>query len=244
MKKNLYLLLILFLLFTTGCSCQYNLIIENDIYKEEIKLIGENNDEINSFNNDWKISIDKEEFNHPGDPESEPSITKGTYTYKLSGNTLTFTNDFTIDNYPNSSAVSACYRQLTVEKYNDSIIISSSPEIDCFNRYPPLNELTVNITVDTQVISNNADSVNNNTYTWNLTRNNNKKAINIVLKNENNIINIPTNNGNTISNNNIKPSNNISDYTLYIVLAIILVLFLLGYLIFNIIKNKEDVMDD
>ena len=34
------------------------------------------------------------------------------------------------------------------------------------------------------------------------------------------------------------------DYTLYIVLAIILVIFLLSYFIFKKIKNREDVMDD
>lgn len=34
------------------------------------------------------------------------------------------------------------------------------------------------------------------------------------------------------------------DYTLYIVLAIVLIIFFIGYFIFNKIKNKEDVMDD
>lgn len=240
MKEKVLTVVLVILLFTTGCSCEYNLKIENDLYKEEIKLFSNDKEEINSFNNNWEIPTNKSEYNRPGDPDSTPSISNGKYKYQLTENNLLFSNDFKIIDYSNSSAVSVCYNQFAVEEYDNSIIISTSQEIDCFNKYPTLDKITINITVDRPVKSNNADIVNNNIYTWNITKNNNKRAVNLVLENDNNV-NAPTNSSNTEDS---APYNKKHDYSLYIVLIIILIIFLLGYLIFKKIKNREDSMDD
>ena len=45
MKKRI-LILITILLLTTGCTCEYNLTIEENTYKEEIIITGETKEEI------------------------------------------------------------------------------------------------------------------------------------------------------------------------------------------------------
>ena len=58
------------LLLTTGCECEYNLTIDGNTYKEEINIIGETNEEIDSFKNNWKIPIDKDKYNSISESDS------------------------------------------------------------------------------------------------------------------------------------------------------------------------------
>ena len=105
MKKKLLIVIVL-ALFLTGCSCTYNLTISNDKYSEEVIITGDTNDEVNSFNRTWEISTDKNEFNVGTDPSSEEKPTGKVYQFNVSNNILTFKNDFTQDEFRNSSAVS------------------------------------------------------------------------------------------------------------------------------------------
>ena len=171
MKKRI-LLIITILLFTTGCTCEYNLTIDDNIYKEEIILTGESSDEIATFNNDWKVPIDKDIYNLGLDPSTKSTDQSDLYNYKLRGSNLTFTYDFTKSQFENATSVSSCYDKLTVSNYGDSLVISTSQKVLCFDKYPPLTNIKVNITVTSEVINNNADSIKGNTYTWNITRDN------------------------------------------------------------------------
>ena len=139
------------LLLLTGCTCEYNLTIDNNVYKEEINLTGENNEETSNINNKWKVPVDKDEYNKGGDPESNSYISGDIYEYKVTGNILKFNYDFTKSTYPNSSAVSNCYDKLTVLNYENSTVISTSSKATCFDEYPLLTSITVNIKVDKPV---------------------------------------------------------------------------------------------
>ena len=239
MKKKILIISTL-ILFATGCNCEYNLNIENNVYKEEVILMGEDASEVYSFNKKWEIPVDKDEYNVGLDPQSDSIDSSDIYTYKLSGNNLTFSHNFTKNEYAKSSAVSNCYDMLTVSNYSDSIIISSSQNVKCFDRYPSLNNVTVNIKVDKKVTSNNADNLNGNTYTWQLNKNNvNNKSINLVLENKS----TESDDSSNSSSNNVITKKE-QDYTLYIFSGILLVIMLIGYFIFNKIKNKNDQMDD
>ena len=167
MKKRI-LVLIIILLLTTGCTCQYNLTIENNVYKEEVIIYGENSEEISNFNLKWQVPVDKDEYNRGGDPSTEIEVDGDIYNYNLSENSLKFNYDFTKSSIINSSAVSNCYNKLTITNYNETIIISTSQKATCYDKYPTLSNLRVNIKVDKPVISNNADSVSGNTYIWNI----------------------------------------------------------------------------
>ena len=133
MKKRIIFLIIL-LLITTGCTCQYDLTIENGVYKEKVTLTADNDEEAANFNNEWKIVTDKEEYEIGlgSDGGYEP---KGDlYSYNLTGNNLTFTHDFTKNEYSNSTAAYNCYKLLTVSNYSESIIISTSQKALCFEK--------------------------------------------------------------------------------------------------------------
>lgn len=237
MKKRIIPLIII-LLLTTGCTCEYNLTIDGNTYKEKITIIGENSEEITSFNNNWQISINKEDNNTPGDPESNPENDGNIYKYNLSGDKLTFNYDFIGNEFANSMAVSNCYDKLTITNYNQTTIISTSPKAKCYEENPPLTNVKVTIKVDRKVISNNADSISGNTYIWNITKENaSSKSINLVLDN---------NKENTLSssqmeNNEITSKKN--DYTICIFLIIIVLIIFLGYKWFMKFKDKNNNID-
>jgi len=241
MKKRI-LLIISLLLFATGCTCEYNLTIENNTYKEEITLTGETSEETSNFNNKWNIPVDIDEHNKPGDPESNIDFEGDVYKYNLNGNTIKFNYDFTKNEYSKSTAVLNCYNKLTVSNYENSIVISTSSKAECFDKYPPLTSIKVNIKTNKKVTSNNADSINGNIYTWNITKENaNNKPINLVLENQE--LN-KDNGGQNLPNNNLSKKEKKSDYIMYIFLGILLVVMLSVYFIINKIKNKSDNMDD
>ena len=74
MKKRI-IMLILVIFLTTGCTCEYNLTIDNNTYKEEIVLTSSDSEELTNFNNEWQIPIDKEIYqNISGDPSTETNI--------------------------------------------------------------------------------------------------------------------------------------------------------------------------
>lgn len=237
MKKRIILLIII-LLLTTGCTCEYNLTIDGNTYKEKITIIGENSEEISSFNNEWKISVDKENNNTPGDPESNPDNNRNVYKYNLSDNELIFNYDFIGSEFANSMAVSNCYDKLTITNYNKTTIISTSPKANCFKNNPPLNNVKVKISVDREVINNNADSISGNTYIWNITKENaSSKSINLVLDNSEEDINLPSSSNKTTINEKK------NDYTIYIFLIAIVLIILLGYKWFMKFKDKNNNID-
>ena len=236
MKKKIYFLLSL-LLFTTGCSCEYNLKIENNTFKENINLISTDENDLNAFNRNWQIPIDKDEYNIGTDPDSENTISGKLYNQKLSGNNLQFNYDFSLSEFNKSSAISNCYNTFNVNNYGNRIIISTSQNAICFDKYPTLDTININITVDRTVKSSNADSINGKTYTWILTRSNHNKGINLVLeKDQTNNDNLPSG-----SNNNINRRK--KDYTMYILSGILLIVFLIGYIIYKKITSKDDSID-
>lgn len=239
MKKRI-IVLVISLLLMTGCTCEYNLTIDNSNYQESISINGTTNDEIIHFNNDWKVPIDKNEYNNiSGEPGTKVEIDTDIYQYKLTGNNLTFTNDFTKSNLNNSTAISICYDKVTIQNYEDSIIISTSNKVQCFNKYPSLTNIKINITTDKPVKKHNADSVNKNTYTWNISQNDSEsKPINMIINNK---YSEPSKESQSSQTDN---KNNKKDYSLYILCGILLIIVLIGYLIIKKIKKNSDDMDE
>ena len=146
------------------------------------------------------------------------------YNYNFNNNRLTFSNEFNRDNYQNSTAVSACYKTLSIANYNGNTIISTNNRAECFDAYPSLSSLTINIIVDKKVTSNNADKVNGNTYTWNINRNNKNKGINLTFADKDND---KTTEEEAVEKNIVIKK----DYTMYIFAGILLVIVLIIYLI-------------
>lgn len=237
--KNRIMFLMIALLLMTGCTCEYNLTIDDNVYHEQLNIVGSSNEEIISLNNKWQIPVNRDEYKNISiDPDTNIKITGDIYEYKLFGNKLTFNYDFTKSSFANSSAISVCYDKVTVNNYQDSIVVSTSNKVKCFDSYPSLTSVKINIKIDKPVTTHNADSVNNNVYTWNLTRNNSSnKGINVIIENETKDLSSTDNSSTNNNKSGMKEKKN--DYTLYIFCGILLVIFLIGYFIFKN-KAKED----
>ena len=237
MKRIRLLILLVMMFFITGCSCEYNLTIDDDTYKENIIVTGLDPDEIIEFNNAKEIPIDKNNYN----VELEDSETEfDTYKYVLTGSNYLYDYSFDIYNYSNSTAVSRCFNTFVAEEYEEDIVISTSTGATCFDEYPNLDNLVVNITVDREVESNNADKVNGKTYTWYINRDNaSDKSINMILNNEEIIIDEESQTTTLPTEDTI-----IFSSEMYIFAAILLVVFLIVYVIVYAIKSKDDYIDE
>lgn len=236
-KKTLIIIMILF--FTTGCTCEYNLTINENNYSEKITLIAENSEEIKEFDNKWNIPVDKDEYEMISQSDSNNIDIKNVYNYKLSNSNLILNYDFSKSNYDTSTAASICYKKLTFKDYEGTTIISTSEKNNCFDKYPPLTNIKVKIVVDREVISNNADEVNGKTYIWNITKDNaNDKSINLVLKNDVSESSGSENNKNTSNKNSI-----LNQYALYIFLAVLVLIIYLVYKWFMNFKEKNNKID-
>lgn len=240
MKKNKVLIMLFVLFFLTGCSCEYNLTIDNSLYKEKVSFSNLNSDEIIELNSTKMIPVDKDSYDVELDSNIIENIEK--YNYFLTDNNYFYSYDFTNNNYSNSTAVSRCFETFVVEEYDGEIIISTSDGATCFDKYPNLDDLIINITIDREVISNNADKVNGNTYTWNIDRTNaSSKSINIILTTENVIDNSDEANA---SKATAEEENILSFPEMYILAFVLFIVLLIGYAIVNIIKNKDDYIDE
>lgn len=240
MNKKIFVLFIL--LFMTGCSCEYSLTIDGNNYKENIVLTSDNSNEISSFNNKWVIPSDKDNYIESSVSDSEIDDYSNIYDYNLSNNKLSFNYDFSKSNYSNSTAVFKCYNRLSVIDYDLTTIISTNEKNDCFNKYPPLSSIKVTIYVDRDVISNNADMVNGNTYVWNINKNNaDSKSINLVLDNNSKLVN--DDNETIDEDKNINNKFSLDNYILYIFLFVIVLIIYFGYKWFMKFKEKNNDID-
>ncbi len=151
MKKLIMLFVIIML---TGCTINYNITINEDDIKENVKIIvpmietdedtfGE---QINNFTNGYNIKTSTENDNYIA--------------------TLNKTYDFT--NYNNSTFMNKCYDEVTINNTNSDITIKTSEAFHCIEMEDDFEaqQVTINIKTKLKVKDNNADKVNGNTYTW------------------------------------------------------------------------------
>lgn len=237
MKKRICIIIVLFL-FTTGCTCEYNLTIDGSKYDEEIRITADNEEEKTNLNMEWEIPIDKEEYNnYPGDSDTKFEYENGIYEFSINDDTLIFNNLFnTRTKYSNSTAVSICYDLLSVERYNDSVSISTSKIVKCFEKYNELQKVVVNIKTTGTVTYNNADSINNGVYSWYINKEDTEdKEISLIIKDKENTSE-PTEKPTTKEEK--------KNYSLYIFLGVLLIFMLLGYAIFSIFKKNSNKMND
>jgi len=199
MKKTLILLG--FLIMMTGCTLDYNLVISEKTFEENILILEDNTQNWNKicetdgvftykeridFLRDYPVALYKNAEMDPYDPTIE--IDGVDYYEKEKVNDyesygLKMSSSGKIANMNDLRSLSYCYDIARVINNKDEYIISTSFKNNCFDKYPLLDELNINITTDMKVTSNNADSVNGDTYTWKITRSNySDKSISLAMQ--------------------------------------------------------------
>ena len=140
-------------------------------------------------------------------------------------------------------SVKNAYRSVFVQhdrKEKNIVLSTDSSGCLLFQQYKTLNSLKVNITSIYKVLESNADSVNGNVYSWNLTRNNNK---NIYIKYDTTVSGGVVKDENTDNDTEedeeiVEEEKSDTKVSLYAILVIILAM--LVFIIFVIVISKLD----
>ena len=189
MKKKLKLVFLILLL--TGCDVTYNLEISSKGYFENIDIISNRNSDIIEYtipayfgdieyedvNANYFEKIDGIEY-YNSKVSKEGEFTKINYNYK-----------FDVNTFSRSNFLSSSYNTIIFKKYdynNESddseqeyMLFTTDDNFIIFDKFAQIENVKVNITCHYEVISSNADEVNENVYTWYLTKDN-LKSINMV----------------------------------------------------------------
>lgn len=175
-KKILLLIIILFSL--TGCTVEYNVEINTNSIKEDNIVY------INNSNKDnIKQKVEELVNNYTG-PTNSLGMYEQTIVEKNNNFGMSYKKEYSdIEDYNNSLSFSLCYDNYKLIKEKEKIIISTSERFNCFNKYKELDNVTINIKSNLDVLSSNADVINDNIYTWHINKENaSNKNINIVFK--------------------------------------------------------------
>lgn len=216
--KRMILLFLLFLL-TTGCSVEYNLIInEDETINESFSVLqpnnlwGNNREEIEEQLY-WTLVFAKDEtepayfYNHEQILGDINSGVKYSYNFRS-------IEGFKAD----SEVLKNCFEDYDI-RFDNSILQINLNEFKCEKVSGDNFDLKINIVVDGTAIGGNYDQKNGNKYTWNI---NSKDNVNIVL-----------------SLNTMQKEVN-SDIKLIGIITLVVLIIIIGILSFAYIKNRRN----
>lgn len=189
MKKVKLLFLFTFVCLLSGCTAEYNVEIYNDEVRVDSSLVERNPSrwEESVFNISYREMID---WKTTGDEDSP--VAEG--IYKISADNelgMGLKNKYKLlGEYKNSPGIKACYQYFNIIEEEENIILSTSVKNTCFDEYPMLDNITINLKTNHKVVSSNADLVNGYHYTWNLSSQNKDDAgISLIIKKDEYIFN-------------------------------------------------------
>ena len=160
-KKKLFLLLILFLI--SGCSVNYDLIIDNDSISEDVYIkipMSEVTDDRYEKQINYPMRVyGGKDYNYNQEISDDEENHFVNYSYKHD-----------IDNYKKSLFISMCYDSGGITVDNDTIAISTSNVFRCIAMDDGFRAKNVDVNIKTKlkVLENNADEIKGNTYTWHM----------------------------------------------------------------------------
>jgi len=192
------MILFIALLFLSGCTVRYDLIVSEDRYNERV-VIRENRanrlstafeamtfeESINFFvNNPIAVEFNRVDLDNFFEPDYDIYISSRLWRFNKIGARFSF--DFVGREYRNSTIVRACYEVLAVLEDEDRLYLSTTNKNNCFDLFPLLEEIEVNITSRYPIISHNADNFNKrlNRVTWYLNRSDTERPLRLTLDSE------------------------------------------------------------
>lgn len=224
MKK--YILLFLILIFCSGCEINYNLEIDENNIKENIKFNVTEQD-YNNYNDSQEEKL-TEDLYETFDEQHIPAFINDFDTYhnknsnKINnGLDLEYTYNYNYLDFSKSYLINNCFEDYVVLNEDDYFYIKAYGSFSCY-----YDKTNIRIKTKYKVIGNNADSVLNNTYIWNID-DDNRNDVNIVFQ----VSKTELNN----INNDI---NNDTNYTLITVIIVLVVLCGCGIYIYYHFKKR------
>lgn len=233
--KLKYILICLFVLFIcSGCSVNYDLDIDKSLnLNESITVVADTNSEIEkiqNYNEFLPISIEADSptvFNSKVDDVEYYNIIKNS-----DNSEITFDYSYNVDNFNDNVFARSCYQYVTVmnsydeEEQRDELLISTSKKFLCFDSQEGLDNVTVRIKTKREVYSSNADSVDGNTYIWNITKDDKDDAsIQMVVSSE-------------------IDGGSLSFWEKNMLFLIVIGIFIVGGIVYIILKKHSDKVDE
>lgn len=229
MKKYFSIVLLSFLL--CGCTCEYNLKIDNNNYQEKLSIISSDSSENELFTDDLIININYDKYLISSEI-TEKIEDEEYYDVKRDDNSIALSYNYINSSVSKSTLALKCFDKVTIYKQSENIFITTSEKFKCFDEYDKLDSVEVVLEIDGKSISNNADKVDGNKYIWNYNRKNINKPINIsaTLERENTSL--------TSSSSGKKTQYKQNDYNIFII--ILFILLIISYIVYRIIKKQGD----
>lgn len=207
MKNKIIFNLALLLIVFTGCTVNYDIELNDDIFNEDI-IISETNSknfsadiyggkygEVVRFDdmiNQLNIFPQNVLTNQSIDIYDPMNELDGTIYYDKElivtefMRSMEFSSSADLENMKYLNSVKQCYDTFNVSVSSDRLSISTSEVNKCFENYSLLDKININLNInfkeEFEVIENNATIVDGNKYTWVIDKNNYKnQPINIVV---------------------------------------------------------------
>lgn len=210
MKKKKLLICLLFIFLLSGCSVNYDIEIKDSNIKVNGKLVeldknkwddiivdnslGEEDVDVPIEDNevDYSKLTFEDLVNSKTIEADEATRREGLEKLKTKDELgITYKEEYSWKNtsdFSQMAGVNTCYDHFTVLRNNDEesgkeqLIISTSAKNYCFDMYPNLESITVNVKTNHKVVSHNADQVSDGKYVWEIDKNNAEgKTLQIIL---------------------------------------------------------------
>ena len=188
--KIKYLILVLLIFIMCGCTAEVNFDISDNKIKESVDIIFYQNALYpkkvikTSFSNYIHIYA-KDLIVHtiPDEPLNNINYYKKRETDLGNGYKFNYSYNFNINEYKEARTIKNAFISYDVSYNEDDNIISvftDNEELLYFKDYPELEEVKINIKTNYLVKEENADSINDNIYTW-VFKKDEVKSINLVI---------------------------------------------------------------
>ena len=161
MKSLKFVFCIFLILLFSGCKGSYNLYIDDNSFREDIKI------DTTNLSSDI-IDKDYYPFNYNFSKVFERKIIKDSDV-----SILDLKYKYSFDEFLNSTSYNSCFADRKYENNKDYYYIYLSDFVECYYG----QDYDINIITKNKVLLNNADSVNGNTYTWHVTEENKDKLL-------------------------------------------------------------------
>lgn len=234
MKFRIFLLSLFVLLFCSGCNVEYNLNIDDKLnLNEVIEIEATTNDEmkkISDYNSLLPVDINIDDsfaFQNKNKNIEYYEISK-----KRNNSFINFKYSYDVDLFNDNVFARSCYQYVTVMNNHDNVddrdelVLSTSKKFLCFDNFEDLDNVIIKIKTKREVFSNNADSVDGDTYIWNITEaNKDDAAISMVMSSE--IV-----------------ANKLSFFEKNALFIIVLSVFIVGGIIYILMKKRSEKVNE
>lgn len=187
MKKYFLGVILLFLL--SGCTAEYTLKIDDitdKVYDETLQVKSSDLDEISSIykSNILTNAYDDEDYDSESNEKIEGVSYYDVHSYYANGSYIVdYHFAFPSERFNHAAGIRAGFYDFSKTYNEEENTITLDTGYFSYDKFPDLEKLTVNIIIDNEVISHNANSVSGNVYKWEITDFENARLI-LTYKNE------------------------------------------------------------